>query len=1854
MKISVFKLPILVFLLLLSKKTYGCGVAPNFSSNTSHTCGLPTIVKATNTSSGNGNQLAKYWWKIDGVMASDTINGLDSITLLLKTTGTHKIKLFVKDTSKCIDSSSATTITVSSNAKTIKDQNYNYSLSPTWMNCLQFINDPDSFRVDIESNDTMTGVKIFWGDGASDVSGNTLLPNIKKTHLYNSLGIFTVKIVTTNGSCVDTVYGTVYNQRQPTAGIIGPTSGSNRGCVPHTLRIVNNSYNISNNTTFLIEWGNGDAQTMPYYTYNDTIYHKYKTGVCAGVIKITATNVCGSSFTTWNPIDISEKDKASWTVTKTCVKTQDHIFQNTSTDKYCLTPDIKEYYWDFGDGSNTGWISSKSAQYHKYTTEGDYIVTLIAKSACGNDTFKDKVSVYYNPTAAFKFTNSRGCKPLSVTVTDTSKGRGITRLWTVTEGSNVYTYTDSILNYTFTVPGVNTISLKVTNVCGSSTLTRNFKVNDKPKAGFANISGTCVPMTVNFTNTTNSYFVNPTYQWDFGDGTSSTAQNPASKVYATQGNYTVKLIVTDSCGVDTFTQTFTAYGLPVAVLSGDTVGCTFDSLRLNNQSTNSTTYDWTFGDNTTFTNYASGIVKHVYTSTGTFQIRLIAGTGAGCKDTAYHSLYIKPGAKAQFSINKNYGCNPTTFKFTNSSIYAKDYKWYANNKLISTASIPNDTTIYTDTTVVRMKLIVTSNSSCQGDSMEKVFFTSKNPKPIINDQDSGCGPLKITLSNNSTNAVKYQWSLGEGSTSTLKNPYAVYQQAYTKDTIYKVKLKVTNWLGCVDSAYENILVFPSPTSNFVLDKLEGCGPFSVNATSTSLTNNKRPFSTLSHQWKFGDGESSTDVDPSHSYPASLYQDTFFSIKLKVVSINGCANSSVQTVQIFPQPTVKLVTDKVAGCGILPVNFTNQSHPNDTGNIDMMSFKWYSGNGTTSAAKNFTANYAASLNSDTVYTAKLVAFTEHGCVDSTTFNITVHPQPIAQFTTDVVKGCTPLHVATINGSLSKDGGSLNHNWDFGNGFKSAYTNDSTIFINNTNADQIHQISYIATSQYGCKDTAIGSITVHPKPVAKMTVSSKKACAPMVLNITDNSINASSYVWGEGSKTYSASTSTTMLLPGINLFDTMYVIKHAVISSQGCVSDTVYEQVIVMGKPKAEFAYAKDSTCARENITMVNTSLGGYRYLWKFGDNATSTQINPKHKYAINQSGGRDTSFKVTLEVSSVAGCKDTSKNNVYLVNKPLDNIILDKQLGCTDLEVNMKHNSKLFTTIYWDLGDNSSFETTDTVRHIYVNPMGNLTMQPKISLYRQRFNCKDTASTYIMVYPKPVADFKTQRNDPCDDGNYQFINKSKYNSTNQWVFNDGTIVNVSSFSTLLPSSKEKDTFYSVKLYVKNNYQCIDSNNQVIKVKPKMNIEFVKTPNTICQKGLVNFTNKSTGAVRYFWKFGDGGLSNEVNPSYVYNQYGTYKIQLYGYDKDGCVDSAKNNEIFKVLEKPKADFSFLPAMPKLPNATVNFVAKPTITTANVLDLKYDWNFGDNTYPTANYQQKDPSHTYTKSGTVEVTLTVWNNVCSDVVKKPIYIEDPKPEVSFAADTTEGCAALKVKFRNMTTNAYAYRWIWGDGSPDSYEKEPVHVFEYSGKWDVTLIATGTGGTTTYTIPYMISVLPRPDADFFTTKRFLNLPNAVFGMQNMSNNANKYQWYVYDSFNNVIDGSTLRDPSFLINEEGRFDVKLIAINSYGCTDTMMKTNYIGTYKEGYVYLPTAFSPNNNGKNDNFKPSTYNVLPENYVFRVFNRWGEKVFETTDLTEAWDGTLKDLPCQQDVYTWTVNGMFINGETFGLRGTVTLLK
>ncbi len=1852
MKLKI-TLTLLIVLNLFSSDLKSCTISPSFSYSLKISCGVPYVVNINNTSTGTINNKSKFWLKINGV-SEDTMIDFDSITILLKKIGSNQIKLFVKDSLGCIDSSTASSITVNSNAKSIIDQNFSNTYSPIWINCVTFNTDPDTFTVNFKSNDTLKKLKIIWGDGSFDTSGNDLLPNTVKSHFYNGSGTFNIKFITKNGNCTDTVYGKFINQRTPIAGIIGPPSGGNRGCVPHLLTIANNSDNISDLTKFLIEWGDGDSLELGAESAKDTLQHIYRTGICGGLIKITAKNVCGSSFTTWNPIDISDRDKARWEVTPTCDPTKDHVFKNLSADKYCLTPDIKEYFWDFGDGTTFGWTFSKGDQVKRYAKEGDYVVKLIVKNSCGYDTFENIVSVFYNPIAAFKFYKIRGCRPLAVNLVDTSKGRGIQRRWEIKEGSNTQTSTDSILNYTFTTAGTHTIKLTVQNKCASSSLTRTFIVTDIPKAQFTSSNSGCKPLNVSFTNTSTSYFNNPNYQWSFGDNTFSNLKNPPQKTYTQAGNYTIKLLVSDSCGKDSFSKTITVYDLPKAIFSGDTSGCTFDSLRFVNNSTNSNQFTWNMGNNVTINTNNLNDLKYAYSNYGTYTIRLIAGTSNGCKDTSYQNIRIKPGALADFSINKKYDCAPATFKITNNSLLANAYKWYSNGNLISQNKDISDILLNNDSSVIRLKLVVTSASSCQNDSMEKSFFTALNPIAEILNKDSGCGPLSVSLVNNSQNISTSQWFNSKQTIfSTLKNPNFTFVGSNKQDSLHHIKLKVKNWLGCSDSASTQIKVFAKPSANFDLDKIEGCGPLNINFTNYSLTNNHLNFSSLSHVWSFNNNTAPT-TNLNATFIESSSVDSIHFIKLNVVSVNGCKDSIIKSITVFPKPVVAFDIEKDAACYELKTNLFNKTKAQGSANNNLSTYKWILENGQTANSSDYITDFKSSIYNDTTYSIKLISTSEFGCIDSLTKNVTVYSKPKAVFNFNQNSGCTPFSFQTINNSFSKNNLGLTHEWDFAGTKQSFAENDSMTFENSGDNNLTFDINYIATSFHGCKDSLSKMVTVYPKPKIDFNVSSKKTCSPGVIIANDLSINSYKHYWGYSpSQLNEDNASISFNLAGSYLYDTIYKIYHQVESNYGCLSDITFEEITLLGKPIAAFDVPKDSICHTQDLLIRNNSLGAVSYNWNFGNGNFSTRVNPPLKYNLNPSTMQDQSFKIQLIVNSVASCKDTIEKDVYIVNQPLDKVLLDKSFGCSELEVNFKNPSDRFKTVRWNFGDFSPMSYDDSVTHIYNNFYENIPIQYPVILTRNRYNCNDSLRTTVTVWPLPKANFNIYRPDVCDEGLHQFFNATKNLVNSLWSINNSMYYEQENLEAVLKYSIYNDTGYLIRLKVINNYGCMDSAEKVITLKPKMNIKYTKDPIIACENGTVTFTNQSTNAVRFFWSFGDGGFSNEKNPRYIYNNYGSYRISLYGYDENGCIDSITNNDYQKIIERPKADFKYLPETPKLPNALVNFIGIPFTRSSNNSNLKYEWNFGDNSPITSNNFIKDSSHLFKESGYFNVTLTISNENCPHTISKSIYIDISKPKADFETDTTFGCAPFTVNFKNNSEFTGSYIWYFGDGTT-STEKDPKHVYKFGGVYDVTLITTGLGGVDKISKFKHITVFEQPEADFYISKTFLNIPNAVFKAINTTQNIVSSRWTVIDSLGNDIQSSILRDPSFAINQVGRFDVQLIVSNSNGCVDTSFKSNYIRTEQPGYIYVANGFSPNKNNVNDNFKPSLFNVKPDNYIFRVYNRWGEKIFETFDLEGEWDGQYNDQLCPQETYVWTVEGIFESNETFYQRGTVSLLR
>ncbi|MDX5319542.1 MAG: PKD domain-containing protein, partial [Bacteroidota bacterium] len=512
---------------------------PSFSVNGTG-CGIPRNYTFTNATTGSYASNATYIWR-RGSTAEDTTTGTGATpTITINTPGADTIWMVVIDSNGCRDSVFQI-VTTTTSANAIYDPStttYNYS--PLWQNCILFLSSPDSFRIYMQSNGTLTNYNVDWGDGNSD-TGSSLAAFTDLTHNYLNLGTYTVRIVSQNGSCYDTIVGSVINERIPTAGIIGPPAGGNVGCAPHQVRFINNSSNVSSSTVFQWNFGDGSTRTLGSSTFNDTIFHTYTEGLCNGIVSVAAVNACGSSTATWTPIYVNDRDDASWTMnTVNCNPSLPFTFVNTSTNNYC-TPSTRLFYWDFGDGTTNGWINNGAPQNHTFPRAGRYTVTLYDSNLCGVDTFRQDVIINFAPDAGFIYTNPNGCGPLQVIVTDTTDGLGNVRIWNFGNGT---TSSDSTDTASYTVPGTYNLSQSVINSCGSDVANLTVNVWAPPNATYGAISSGCTPLTVNFTN--NSTYFNDstvTWEWDFGDGSDTSIRNPPSKVYDIPGTYTVCLYV---------------------------------------------------------------------------------------------------------------------------------------------------------------------------------------------------------------------------------------------------------------------------------------------------------------------------------------------------------------------------------------------------------------------------------------------------------------------------------------------------------------------------------------------------------------------------------------------------------------------------------------------------------------------------------------------------------------------------------------------------------------------------------------------------------------------------------------------------------------------------------------------------------------------------------------------------------------------------------------------------------------------------------------------------------------------------------------------------------------------------------------------------------------------------------------------------------------------------------------------------------------------------------------------------------------------------------------------------------------
>ncbi len=777
-----------------------------------------------------------------------------------------------------------------------------------------------------------------------------------------------------------------------------------------------------------------------------------------------------------------------------------------------------------------------------------------------------------------------------------------------------------------------------------------------------------------------------TYSWSptTGLNTSTGAVVIASPLVTT--TYYVTGTDANSC-TDTDSITVTVIALPTITLTGDTVICLGDSTTLT--ASGGGTYLWSPGNST------DSIIKVSPTADITYTV--VVTNSGGCSDSSSINIVVKPLPQALFNLNPV--CKNASMIFNDASLGgAVNWKWHYGDGTVS--ALQNSIYTYATCGTFNAKLVVTTDDGCK-DSTTKTARVYCLPLADFSFVDECLNqPMNFTdLSAVSGDTVSvWSWDFGDTSPlSTVQNS----AHAYTNSGPFAVSLIATSNNGCKDTVVKNVNVFPLPVITLTGDTLICLGD------STTLTAQGG----ATYLWTPGNfTDSIIKVSPNAT---TVYAVT-------VVSADGCIDSA--SINVIVKPLPQALFNLTPVCKNAAMIFNDAS----TGSI--LNRNWNYGDGTLSTLQNSTYTYATC---DT-FSVKLVVTTIDGCLDSITKTAKVYCLPVADYSFTEVCLNQVMNFTDLS-AVSGDTVS-GWSWNFGDGSAlSSIQNASRTFT----SEGAHNVSLIATSNNGCKDTVIKSVNVHPLPVSKF--STTNVCDGTVVPFTDQStilapdlIQSWEWNFGDGSPVFNNQT-TSHPYSSIG----SYTAKLVVVSNFGC-ADSITKTVIIHPNPTVNFTATDTSGCAplcisfldQSSITLPSTIM---QWEWNVGDgSAVSYSQNFDHCFT-NLSVSSAEYYSIILTVTSDSGCFASMTKNSYISVFP--NPVADFYTQPTKTSflaplveiIDASAGADFWT---WDFGDQTISSLSNPGFHTYAD-----TGTYIVSLITStQYGCSDTAYKTVVIEP----------------------------------------------------------------------------------------------------------------------------------------------------------------------------------------------------------------------------------------------------------------------------------------------------------------------------------------------------------------------------------------------------------------------------------------------------------------------------------------------------------------------------------------
>lgn len=1118
------------------------------------------------------------------------------------------------------------------------------------------------------------------------------------------------------------------------------------------------------------------------------------------------------------------------------------------------------------------------------------------------------ISNLFAQQADFKATTAvAGCPPLTVRFQDTSTGTNsaTTYSWDFDNGnSSVFKDADA----TFTTPGTYTIKHTVTNGPGSSDTevkTHYVTVYAKPNVDFSvNKTSGCSPLAVEFTNLSlaGSGSIDSA-TWVFGDGGSSIDQ--ATKVphtYTISGDMTVSLTIRNEFGCKngiSKTGIIKVKGPEAESIPLVTTFCQVPAtVTFPNTSSGAGTlhYSWNFDDGSQLSTEKEP--THTFTQAGTYDVTLNVSDEQGC--TSSSTITINAGSEGglSFSPKASKICIGQFVGFdVSTTTPAVSYEWNFGNG--TTSDKANPTVAYDTGRTYTVKL----TAQLQGKSCKSVVTKSIQVIPDAKPQftyKSACD-YTVTFTNTSTSSNKWFWEFGNGYGSQEKSPSFKYSASGS----YNIKLIAYNELNCSKTLEQTILVSPRPVASFTPNKeqdciepsLSGCAPFTINFTNTST-----PTNGFTSKWVFGDGTSSTDKNPTHTYAKGTY-----TVSLEVTNSANCTNKTTAKVTVSDvTPVAKFHTNKTSACTRQDITFIDDSQ-------NATFWCWDFGDGSSAVGQQVTHSYVESGK----YTVRLTA-KNGGC--SSVYEI-VNAVEIKNPSVDfkIEKNCADPYNVTIT---NKSAGYTSLIWDFGDG---KVSNSDTVRYHKYDTTGTFQLQLTtANSTTGCTSTLATTVAIYDVE-ADFKIDNPKPCkdAPVTFESTSQSVSSLQWVFGNG-VTSTASKETTSFSNSGKFNVTLYAYD-----PDGC-ADFMVIPVEVLNM-QGNFSFTAISTCSELTVDFQDQSSASpviKNWAWDFGNGITSTVQHPQDIVFDKV----DSAYTVTLTLTNNDGTCSFIKTNAVNFTIPDPEFLAVKHGYCLGESVTLSNQSLNASTYKWQFGNGEESQTYNGT--IAYNQTGNY----DITLFaKDVYGCEQsiTKQAYISV-TQPDANFLPSNTiGECPPLTSSFKDQSTGTIAKwAWDFGDGQR---STLDETVYNTYGRPGIYDVTLIVTDANGCRDTTiaENVITVGGPDGTFATAVPGPYCVNDSVAFTSTTVNAVIQRWDFGDGRVLDltEAEPKHLYVAPGTFLLSLTLIDAKGCPVFAQGDVRISIADTTKADFTFSPCV--FMNETFTLRAQPQQN-----DLLYEW--------------------------------------------------------------------------------------------------------------------------------------------------------------------------------------------------------------------------------------------------------------------------------------------------------------------------